>query len=110
MEEIMIPLSFFAAVVLIVYIFLSTRNKERMALIDKGADAKLFNTGKNYFSALKIGMFFAGIGIGILVGNIIAVSTTLEEEVAYFSMIFLFGGASLIAYHLLDKKNAVEKE
>jgi len=105
----MIPISFFASVVLIVYLFLSTRNKERMALIDKGADASLFKTGSNPFSALKIGMFLAGIGIGILVGNIIAVSTALEEEVAYFSMIFLFGGASLIAYHLIDKKKASDK-
>jgi len=50
-------------------------------------------------------MFTVGIGLGILFGNIIAVNTSLAEETAYFSMIFLFAGASLIISHLLEKKN-----
>ncbi len=104
MEEIMIPLAFFASVVLILYMYYSTRNKERMALIEKGMDASLFRSGRKSFSVLKWGMFLVGIGIGILVGNILAVSTNLEEPVPYFSMILLFGGGSLIAYHLIDKK------
>jgi hypothetical protein len=104
MEEIMIPLAFFASVVLIVYMYFSTRNKERMALIEKGADASIFKTGRKPFSVLKFGMFFVGVGIGILAGNILAVSTNLEEPVPYFSMILLFGGASLIAYYLIEKK------
>ena len=54
-------------------------------------------------------MFFIGVGIGILAGNILAVSTNLEEPVPYFSMILLFGGASLIAYYLVERKNS-EKE
>ena len=39
MEEILIPISFFLAVFGVIYLFLSTRNKERLALIEKGADA-----------------------------------------------------------------------
>jgi len=109
MVEIMVPLAFFASIVLILYMFYSTRNKERMALIEKGADASLFRTGKKPFSVLKLGMFFVGVGIGILAGNILAVSTNLEEPVPYFSMILLFGGASLIAYYLIEKKKK-EKE
>ena len=105
----MIPLAFFASVVLVAYMFYSTRNKERMALIEKGADASLFRSGRKPFSVLKFGMFFIGVGIGILAGNILAVSTNLEEPVPYFSMILLFGGASLIAYYLVEKKNS-EKE
>lgn len=100
----MVPLAFFASIVLILYMYYSTRNKERMALIEKGADASIFKTGRQPFSPLKWGMFMAGIGIGILVGNILSVSTNLEEPVPYFSMILLFGGASLIAYYLIEKK------
>ena len=102
--EIFIPISFFAAIVLIIYLFLSTRNKERMALIEKGADASLFQSKPRSFSILKIGMFLAGIGLGILFGNIVAVSTSLKTETAYFSMIFLFAGCSLIISHLIEKK------
>ena len=103
-EEILIPISLFASVVLILWLFLSTRNKERMALIEKGADANLFKTKSKPFPTLKLGMFLVGIGLGILFGNIIAVSTSLEEPTAYFSMIFLFAGSSLVTNHLLEKK------
>ena len=36
-EEILIPLSMFAAIFGIVYLYFTTRNKERLALIEKGA-------------------------------------------------------------------------
>ena len=40
-------IALFATVFGIMYVFYTTRNKERLALIDKGADASLFNTGKD---------------------------------------------------------------
>jgi hypothetical protein len=112
MEGIFIPLSFFASIVLIVYIYYTNRNKERMALIEKGLDASIFRSPKSTgLLTIKFAFLFIGIGIGILVGNILETTTRLNEEVAYFSMIFLFGGASLIIFHLLEKKFAkTEKE
>lgn len=104
MVEILVPLGSFATIVLIVYIIFSTRNKERMALIEKGADASIFRSSKNAKPTLKYGLFLVGIGIGILFGNIIEVATPLQAEVAYFSMIFLFGGASLMSYYFYEKK------
>ncbi len=103
MEVILVPLGSFAAIVLILWVYFTNRNKERLALIEKGSKATLFNRERK-FSAFKWGIFFIGIGVGILIGNVLAVSTTLEEPVAYFSMIFLFGGLSLIANHLMEKK------
>jgi hypothetical protein len=106
MEGIFVPISFFACIVLIVYIYFSNRNKERMALIEKGVDAGIFKSNHRRVNLLtfKLGFFLIGLGIGLLVGNIIAASTKLEEEVAYFSMVFLFGGISLIIYHVMEKK------
>ncbi|MEN8122094.1 MAG: DUF6249 domain-containing protein [Bacteroidota bacterium] len=103
-EDIVVPIVVFASMVLIVYLFLSTRNKERMALIEKGASAEMFKSKAKPFQTLKWGMFTIGIGLGILFGNIIAVNTSLEEPTAYFSMIFLFAGTSLVANHLFEKK------
>ncbi len=65
-------IAFFATVFGIFYVHYTTRNKERMALIEKGADASLFNTGKEKFKyslnwgkfTLKTGMFFMGIASG----------------------------------------------
>jgi hypothetical protein len=106
--EILVPMGFFASVVLILYVYFTSRNKERLALIEKGADASLFKTSSKPFPTLKIGMFLIGIGIGILMGNIVATLTRLETQVAYFSMILLFGGASLIIFYLIEK-NKKEK-
>ena len=104
-EEILIPIAFFITAFGILYVIFSTRNKERLALIEKGADASLFQSKRNNkHHSLKAGMFLAGIGLGILLGNILDVTTQLKEEVAYFSMIFLCGGFSLIFFYLYAKK------
>ncbi len=100
-NEFLIPVSFFAMVFGIVYLFV--RKKERLALIEKGADASIFTSSRQP-SSLKWGLLFVGIGAGILLGKLLAVYTTLEEEPAFFSMICLFGGFGLIIYHLVAKK------
>lgn len=106
-EEILIPLSLFAAVFGIVYIYLMTRNKERMALIEKGASAELFNKPiKEGQWGLKLGIMAIGVGIGIVVANLFATSNLLEEEVAFPSMIFIFAGIGLVvSYYVMLKKN-----
>lgn len=106
-SEILIPLIIFSSLFAIIYVFLNTRNKERMALIEKGADASLFATKKRNFRnlTLKTGMLAVGIGVGILMGSILESYTTLQEEVAYFSMIFLFGGLFLIGNAILEKRD-----
>ncbi len=101
-NEFLIPIAFFAMVYGIVYLFV--RKKERLALIHQNADATIFESHKNEPSSLKWGLLLVGIGVGILLGKVLAVYTTLEEEPAFFSMICLFGGLGLIIYHLLVKK------
>ncbi len=107
---IFIPLAFFAATFGIVYIIIQARNRERMAMIEKGFDANLLVTRKDpktgKFTSLKIGIAAIGIALGILVGNILALSTNMEEPVCYFSMIFLFGGLGLVFYYLLVRKKS----
>lgn len=111
MEVLIAFLAFFAMVFGIMYVFYTTRNKERLALIEKGADASLFNTGKEgRFSwskfTLKIGMLSVGIAFGLLVGAMLTRSGVLDEEINYSSMIFLFGGLSLIVFYLIDRRLA----
>jgi len=104
-EAIIIPFIVFACIFGVFYVFLTTRNKERLSMIEKGADASMFLTKKqNKGYTLKFGMLAVGVAIGLLVGSIIAETTSLPEEVAYFSMIFLFGGAFLIGNHFLEEK------
>jgi hypothetical protein len=113
MEVLVAFIAFFATVFGIYYVHITTRNKERMALIDKGADASLFNTGKegqrsllnwNKFT-LKIGMLFMGIGVGIIAGSIIDSMGIMQHGSDYVSMVFLFGGLSLVLFYIIDRKN-----
>ncbi len=112
MEPILIPLIVFSSIFGIFYVFLKTRNKERLSLIEKGADASLFATKKTHRSnlTLKFGMLAIGIGTGILIASILESYTVLDEEVAYPSMIFLFGGLFLVANAMIEKKDKIEKE
>jgi len=112
MEAVFVPLIVFASIFGMVYVWLSTRNKERLALIEKGADASLFTVKKENKSnyTLKLGMLAVGIGIGILIGSLLESYTTLNEEVAFPSMIFLFGGAFLIANAMIERNDGKEKE
>jgi len=112
MEAIIIFIALFATVFGIMYVFYTTRNKERLALIEKGADASLFATGKDSKSSfgwsrftLKMGMLFMGIAVGIIVGSILAQSDVMYDGASYTSMIFFFGGLSLVLFYLIDRKN-----
>jgi hypothetical protein len=112
MEPGIVFIAFFAMVFGIIYLFYTTRNKERMALIEKGADASLFNTGKDgekfSFSwsrfTLKIGMLFMGIGVGIIAGSILESLNVMPDGPGYVSMVFLFGGLSLVLFYVADRK------
>ncbi|CAN5372430.1 hypothetical protein BH23BAC1_BH23BAC1_12330 [soil metagenome] len=103
---ILVPIAFFATIFGIVYIIISARNKERIALIEKGADASIFKTGSTgKMDALKFGILFIGISLGLLAGHILVrVVDQIEPPVAYFSMVFLFGGLGLITYYSIVKR------
>lgn len=102
--EILVPLGFFAMVLAIVY--LGIRKKERMALIEKGADASTFVKKSSGNSSLKWGLLLVGVALGMLIGNWLAETSSFqgEEEVAYFSMVFLFGGIALVVNYFLNKR------
>ena len=40
--EVLIPMSVFATIFGVIYLYLTTRNRERMAMIEQGADPELF--------------------------------------------------------------------
>ncbi len=106
-------IAFFAMIFGIMYLFYTTRNKERMALIEKGADASLFNTGKTHIPwfnwgkfALKTGMLLIGVGLGIIAGALLDMADVFPDtESGYFSMIFIFGGLALVIFYLIDRRS-----
>ena len=106
MEGVLVPLSFFALVFGLWYIFVTARNKERLSLIEKGADPQLFKSKAEPNSGtwiLKMGLFLIGIAIGIVAGYFLE-QAGMNNVAAYFSMIFLFGGIGLVVSYLLQGK------
>ena len=102
--DIVVPVSAFAMILGIVY--LSYRKKERMALIQSGRDSSIFGQEKQCYSTLKWGLLLFGVGLGLLIAQVMAKYDILSPEVAYFSMAFIFGGAALIVDFLIEKFRA----
>lgn len=100
MEPLIVFLALFGTIFGIAYVFLTTRNRERLALIEKGVEASLFNTKGRKFSIAKfilnLALLFIGIGAGIFFGNYLADSLDMKEEVTISSMLFIFGGLGLV--------------
>ena len=106
-EEILIPISFFLFIFAIVYLFYTTRNKERMALIEKGADASIFFTGKKGSASkiviLNLALVLICVGLAIFIGAILE-NMRVDPDVAYPACIFLMSGIGLLAGFFLTKK------
>lgn len=108
---VLIPLTFFIVVFAIAYLYYSTRNKERMALIEKGADASIFVKGKREKTApvwkvlvLNLALLLMGIGAGIMVGGILASSLNVEWDIAMPGSIFFLAGTGLLIGFFITKK------
>lgn len=115
MAEILIPISLFATLFGIFYLFYSTRNKERLALIEKGADASIF--GKNSEVSLlrsrlitmNISLLLMGIGLGVFFASLLETYTDLNEAI-YPALIFFMGGLGLFVGFLMTKKLQQEEK
>jgi len=94
-----------ALIVLIYYFSRRAKHKERMALIEKGIDASIFIKEESTFNqVLMWGMLIGGIGLGLLLGYILAIYTPMRQEIIMPINALLFGGLGLIRYFVYRKK------
>lgn len=108
---ILVPLAMFAMVFGIVYVIVTARNRERLSLIEKGADPKLFESVKKTSSGglLKWALLMIGIGLGIFFAAAL-VNAGFDEGAAYPAMILLCGGAGLLLAHRSEQKSNALKD
>lgn len=99
MEGLFVPIGFFLAIFAILYVYWTTRTKERLALVEKGLDAGIFKGECSKYALLKWGIFMIAIAIGVVTG--FALSRVINEVVAFFTMILLTGGLGLIVAYLV---------
>src|SRR5450432_1575271 len=99
--DILIPLSLFLAIFGVIYLFLSTRNKERLALIEKGADASIFMKGRlngiptGRVIILNLALLLIGIGVGVFIALLLSTYTSLKDGAIYPATIFTMAGIGL---------------
>jgi hypothetical protein len=79
------------------------QNLERMAIIDKGMDPAIFKKESTSAPTLRTALLLMGSGIGLLLGYFLDRAFDMEE-VAYFSMILIFGGLGLGLAYLIEEK------
>ena len=103
---IMIPIiSVIGLFITIIYIR-KFQNLERMSIIEKGLAPDIFKQESSSAGTLRAALLLMGAGTGLLFGYFLDREWDMEE-VAYFSMLFIFGGLGLgIAYVIEEKKNA----
>lgn len=100
---IFVPLSFFLMVFGIVYLVYSTRNRERLALIEKGVDASIFLEGKGKgvpmwkVFILNFAFLLIGSGIGIFIALLITTYTDMNDGAVYPAVIITMSGIGLLA-------------
>jgi len=108
MEGILVSLGFFGMVYGIVR--LGIRKKERLMLIQAGLDPATFDKSeKTSLSTVKLGMLLVAVGLGILIANIIVRFGVMDRDATVFSLVFLFGGISLLVSYFLEKKQLKEQ-
>lgn len=96
------------------FFFMLTRHRERTQMIEKGADASLFQSEprkRNYFIAMLIGIVFIclslGVGFGFALENVLITSGWIKyggHPGPYFFSIFMMIGVGFILAFFLHKK------
>lgn len=112
-ELIIIPV-IFGTIFGVFYLYFSTRNRERLALIENGADASIFVRGRTHAAPiwkvfiLNLALLLMGVGIGVFIASILEHYTDLMPGPLYVGTIFLMAGIGLfIGFHMtknLDKQ------
>lgn len=83
------------SIVTIAYLYITAKNRERLALIEKGMNP---NLARSDFWP-QVGIIGGGIGAGLIVGDLLPHST-------YGPLLaIIFAGAGLVVYNLARKSN-----
>ena len=107
---ILVPITLFIGVFTMIIFLRKYENEERMAMIEKGINPANTTKPKTHPSGtLRFTLLAIGAGVGLLVGNMLEKANLVEEEVAYFAMVLLFGGVGLLVSYLIQLRQD-EKE
>ncbi len=108
-EVVIIPI-IFGVLFGIFYLFISARNKERLALIEKGADASIFYASNKSVTPvwkviiINLSLLLMGIGLGIFIGALFSDVLGMDDDIAMPGTILFMAGLGLLGGFHLTKK------
>jgi hypothetical protein len=115
--DILVPIFLFGGAAAVLWKYFEGRNKERMAMIEKGVTPSDFKSTTSFhfwrgsvLSNLKWGLLFVFIGIGLLVGNQLHSTFYFDEESAIFGSMLISGGLALIIFYFIAAKKIKEEK
>jgi hypothetical protein len=92
-------------ILIIWFLIVKIRHKERMSLIEKGIDITAGERKNGPFQdVLMWGMLSVGIGTGLLIAYIFLAKAVVKDDMIIGTLSLLFGGIALIVYYLIRKK------
>ena len=100
----------FASAVAALIVYLLVRNKERMALIEKGVsladlqgDLRARQSKLYPLTSLKWGLLAAFVGIGLFVADWMDHTLDVGDSI-YFASMLIFGGLALVIFYFIASK------
>src|SRR6056297_2058914 len=98
-------IAFYLVSLAIFYYYFTTRNKERMSLIEAGANPDMFNSPEQYYILFVIGMVAMGLALGLLAGYLLNTFILVKgDSLFYLFGMLLFGGAAMfISFFIIIK-------
>lgn len=116
--ELLVPifamLTTFGSIFGMFYVFITTRHKERMTLIENGFEVSSFSKNKSFNSKrwlLRLALLSIGVATGILIATIILEGFLYNSDRRHIVSdalipvcIFLFAGLGLLTSYIIEDK------
>jgi hypothetical protein len=107
----LVPIVLFITMFATLFAFLYLRNKEHMALIERGINPKESYKKFGSLTYLKYGLLMIGCGLGLIVAYMMDLSLPPvqsprdpDRPALYFSLIGICGGIGLVISYFIEKK------
>jgi hypothetical protein len=114
--EVLIPIFFFGGIAAVLIMYFNNRNKERMALIEKGLSPELFKGQpvKEWFktnplSSLKWGLLAVFVGLSIMFAMWLHETYDAPDGI-YISSMLVAGGIALVIFYFIASKKLKQEQ
>ncbi len=110
--DVLVSATFFATAFGIVYVVVTARHRQRMAMIEKGMDPGMQREREVPLRSLRNGLVILAIGLGLFLGLLMeryspipnADGSNSGSPLPYFIMVTFCVGAALIMHHFIARK------